>query len=351
MIVVMESNAHQEKVENVLSFLKAKGFEVHISQGVERTIIGVLGDKVNKEDLPIEALEGVEKVIEVLTPYKLASREFQPEDTVIKIGDVEIGGQDLQVMAGPCAVESREQIFEIAHIVKKAGAKIMRGGAFKPRTSPYAFQGLEEKGLQYLAEAREATGLLIVSEVMDTRSVELLSNYVDILQVGARNMQNFALLREVAKSNKPVLLKRGISATIQEWIMAAEYILAGGNNQVILCERGIRTFETYTRNTLDLAVVPIIKQLTHLPVIVDPSHGTGKWKLVNPMAKAAVAAGADGLIIEVHPQPSEALSDGPQSLKPEKFSQLMTELQQFAELMGKRVTQPVEKLYKTGTIG
>ncbi|MDN5321849.1 MAG: 3-deoxy-7-phosphoheptulonate synthase [Clostridia bacterium] len=350
MIVVMEKGVSQEKIEDVIGLLESKGFSLHLSQGVERTIIGVLGDKTQKGDLALEALEGVEKVVPILTPYKLASREMQAEDTIIQIGDVKIGGKDLQVMAGPCAVESREQIMEIAEIVKKGGARIMRGGAYKPRTSPYSFQGLEEKGLQYLAEAREATGILIVSEVMDTRSVELLANYVDILQVGARNMQNFALLKEVAKSNKPVLLKRGLAATIEEWIMAAEYILAGGNKQVILCERGIRTFENYTRNTLDLSVVPIIKHLTHLPIIVDPSHGTGKWRLVNPMAKAAIAAGADGLIIEVHPDPSTALSDGPQSLKPEKYMQLMQELEQMAGIMG-RSLKPSVNLHKTGTEG
>lgn len=283
-------------------------------------------------------------------PSKLAGREFQAEDTVISLGDVTIGGRELQVMAGPCAVESREQALEIAKIVKKGGARIMRGGAYKPRTSPYSFQGLEEKGLEYLAEAGKTAGLLLVSEVMDTRSVDLVANYVDILQIGARNMQNFALLREVAKSNKPVLLKRGLSATIEEWIMAAEYILAGGNRQVILCERGIRTFETFTRNTLDLSAVPVIKQLTHLPVIVDPSHGTGKWELVNPMAKAAIAAGADGLIIEVHPQPGEALSDGHQSLNEEKYLQLMKELEQIALCMSRNLGIS-GVLKKTGTEG
>ncbi|MEW6661394.1 MAG: 3-deoxy-7-phosphoheptulonate synthase [Bacillota bacterium] len=282
--------------------------------------------------------------------YKLASREFQAADTVICLGDVTIGGRELQVMAGPCSVESRDQALEIAKIVKKGGARIMRGGAYKPRTSPYSFQGLEEKGLDYLAEAGRAAGLLLVSEVMDTRSVDLVANYVDIIQIGARNMQNFALLREVAKNNKPVLLKRGLSATIEEWIMAAEYILAGGNRQVILCERGIRTFETFTRNTLDLSAVPVIKQLTHLPVIVDPSHGTGKWELVNPMAKAAIAAGADGLMIEVHPRPSEALSDGPQSLKPERYFQLMKELEHIALCMSRNLGIP-GGLKKTGTEG
>lgn len=281
---------------------------------------------------------------------KLVSREHQAEDTVISIGDVIIGDRELQVMAGPCAVESREQALEIARIVKEGGARIMRGGAYKPRTSPYSFQGLEEKGLEYLAEAGKAAGLLLVSEVMDPRSVDLVANYVDILQIGARNMQNFSLLREVAKCDKPVLLKRGMSATIEEWLMAAEYILAGGNKQVILCERGIRTFETYTRNTLDLSAVPILKQLTHLPVIVDPSHGTGKLELINPMAKAAIAAGADGLIIEVHPRPEEALSDGPQSLKPESYFQLMKELADLALYMQRSLGMN-GVLKRTGTEG
>ena len=271
----------------------------------------------------------------VVTPYKLASREFHPEDTIIRIGDLTIGGNELQVMAGPCAVESREQMLEVAEMVKASGAKILRGGAFKPRTSPYSFAGLEEKGLQFMAEAREKTGLKIVSEVMDPRSVEMVAEYCDIVQIGARNMQNFNLLREVGKIRKPVLLKRGLSATIEEWIMAAEYVLAGGNEQVIFCERGIRTFETYTRNTLDISAVPIIKSLTHLPIIVDPSHGTGKWRLVEPMAKAAIAAGADGLMIEVHPDPLHAMSDGPQSLKPHKFDAVMKEMQQIAQAMGK----------------
>ncbi|NLT94479.1 MAG: 3-deoxy-7-phosphoheptulonate synthase [Clostridia bacterium] len=351
MIVVMEKGVSEEKLERVLDYLQGKGFSLHISRGIERTIIGVLGDKNKMEErLPLEALEGVEKVVPILTPYKLASREFKAQDTVITIGDVTIGGQELQVMAGPCAVESREQLLETAAIVKQGGAKILRGGAFKPRTSPYSFQGLEKKGLEYLAEARETTGLLIVTEVMDTRSVDLVSRYADILQIGARNMQNFPLLKEVGKTNKPVLLKRGLSATVEEWIMAAEYILAAGNNQVILCERGIRTFETYTRNTLDLSVVPVIKHLTHLPIIVDPSHGTGKWRLVGPMAKAAVVAGVDGLIIEVHPNPVEALSDGPQSLKPEKYYQLMEELRQLAPVMSRSLSGTAH-FEKTGTEG
>jgi 3-deoxy-7-phosphoheptulonate synthase len=288
-------------------------------------------------DLALEVMEGVEKVIPILAPYKLASREFKPDDTVIRIGDVTIGGEEIQVMAGPCAVESREQLLEVAEMVRERGARILRGGAFKPRTSPYAFQGLEEKGLEYLAEAREKTGLLVVTEVMDTQKVAMVAQYADILQIGARNMQNFPLLREVAKYNKPVLLKRGLSATIEEWIMAAEYIMVSGNHQVILCERGIRTFESFTRNTLDLSAVPVIKELSHLPIIVDPSHSTGKWKLVQPMARSAIAAGADGLIIEVHPKPSEALCDGPQSVTPERFSNIMGDLQKMAVVMGRTI--------------
>jgi 3-deoxy-7-phosphoheptulonate synthase len=350
MIVVMEKGVSEEKLEKVLDYLQGKGFSLHLSRGIERTIIGILADKNQKQNLPLEALEGVEKVVPILSPYKLASREFKQEDTIITIGDIVIGGRELQIMAGPCAVESREQLLETAAIIKRGGAKILRGGAYKPRTSPYSFQGLEEKGLEYLAEAREATGLLIVTEVMDTKSVDLVSHYADILQIGARNMQNFPLLKEVGKTNKPVLLKRGLSATIEEWIMAAEYILAAGNNQVILCERGIRTFETYTRNTLDLSVVPVIKHLTHLPIIVDPSHSTGKWRLVNPMAKAAIAAGVDGLIIEVHPNPIEALSDGRQSLKPEKYYQLMDELEELANVMN-RSLQGTRNFEKTGTEG
>ena len=336
MIIVVNNGNDREKLQNVVNYLEAQGLRLHISEGVQRTIIGLVGaTQEQKNSLNAESLDGVEKVMPVVTPYKLASREFHPEDTVIRIGDVTIGGNELQVMAGPCAVESREQMLEVAELVKASGAKILRGGAFKPRTSPYSFAGLEEKGLQFMAEAREKTGLKIVSEVMDPRSVQLVAEYCDIVQIGARNMQNFNLLREVGKINKPVLLKRGLSATIEEWIMAAEYVLSGGNEQVIFCERGIRTFETFTRNTLDISAVPIIKSLTHLPIIVDPSHGTGKWNLVQPMARASVAAGADGLMIEVHPDPLHAMSDGPQSLKPHKFDAVMKELQQMAQIMGK----------------
>lgn len=335
MIVVMNRGASQPEVERVLAKLEREGFSVHLSQGVERTIIGAIGDKTRLSAVALEAMSGVDKVVPILQPFKLASRDFHPENTVIQVGDIEIGGDQVQVMAGPCAVESREQLLESAHRVKEAGATILRGGAFKPRTSPYSFQGLGEEGLKLLVEAREQTGLLVVTEVMDPQSVDVVCEYADIIQIGARNMQNFFLLREVARTNKPILLKRGPSATLEEWIMAAEYIMVGGNFNVMLCERGIRTFETYTRNTLDLSMVPAVKYLTHLPVIVDPSHGTGKWRLVTPMARAAVAAGADGLIVEVHPQPSEALSDGPQSLTPDNFARLMDDLRRVSAAMGR----------------
>ncbi|KAB2954631.1 3-deoxy-7-phosphoheptulonate synthase [Heliorestis acidaminivorans] len=335
MIIVMNRGASEESISSVCERLEKEGFIIHLSRGVERTIIGAVGDKTRIDRSNLEALPGVEKIVSILQPYKLAGRDFRQEDTVITIGDVEIGGNQVQVFAGPCAVESWEQLIESARAVKEAGAKILRGGAFKPRTSPYAFQGLEEKGLQLLAKAREETGLLITTEVMDPRSIEIIAHYSDILQVGARNMQNFFLLKELAKIEKPILLKRGLSSTIEEWLMAAEYLMAGGNNQVILCERGIRTFETYTRNTLDISAVPIVKQLSHLPVIVDPSHGTGKWQLVRPMSQASIAAGADGLMIEVHPNPSEALCDGPQSLTPENFTVLMEDMRKMARIMGK----------------
>lgn len=337
MIVVMKTGVSEENVQNVISKLQKNGYQIHESRGVEKILLGAVGDKMRSLELNLEAMEGVEKVVSILAPFKLASREFKAEDTHIKVGDITIGGDELQVMAGPCAVESREQLLEVAAMVKEKGARILRGGAFKPRTSPYAFQGLEEEGLKYLAEAREKTGLAVVTEVMDTRKVEMVAHYADILQVGARNMQNFPLLREVACYNKPVLVKRGLNSTIEEWIMAAEYIMASGNHQVILCERGIRTFEVYTRNTLDLSAIPVVKHLTHLPVIVDPSHATGKWRLVQPMARAAVAAGADGLIIEVHPNPSEALCDGPQSLTPDRFGNMMEELRIISGVLGKRV--------------
>lgn len=337
MIVVMSHDADEKDITTVVGRLEKEGFSIHLSKGVVRTIIGAVGDKSRLNTGAIEALPGVERVVPILQPYKLASREFKPENTVITIDDVVIGGEEIQIMAGPCAVESQEQVLQAAWAVKNAGAKIFRGGAFKPRTSPYAFQGLEEEGLKLLAEARRQTGLKIITEVVDVNSLPLVAEYTDILQIGARNMQNFFLLREVAKHNRPVMLKRGPSATIEEWILAAEYIMAGGNHQVILCERGIRTFETITRNTLDLSAVPVLKHLTHLPVVVDPSHGTGKWKLVAPMAKAAVAAGADALMIEVHPNPEEALSDGPQSLRPNNFETLMQDIRQITEAVGRKL--------------
>lgn len=335
----MENGAKEDAIRRVVEKLEENGFAIHLSQGVERTIIGAVGDKSRLSDLSIEAMSSVDRVISILAPYKLASREFKSDNTIIKLGDVTIGGNEIQIMAGPCAVESREQALEIADIVKRSGAKIMRGGAFKPRTSPYAFQGLGEEGLKILAEAGETYGLKIITEVMEPGNVELVAHYSDILQIGARNMQNFPLLKEVAKFGKPILIKRGLSATIEEWIMAAEYVLNGGNSQVMLCERGIRTFETYTRNTLDLSAVVAAKQLTHLPVIVDPSHGTGKWKLVGPMALAAVTAGADGLIIEVHPRPSEALCDGSQSLTEENFNTLLVKINKVANAVDRKAVQ------------
>ncbi|MZP28145.1 3-deoxy-7-phosphoheptulonate synthase [Heliobacterium undosum] len=335
MIIVMSEGATEQQIEAIKQRLTKEGLQLHLSQGVEKTIIGVIGDKSRISASTLEAQPGVEKVMPVLQPYKLAGRSFRHENTVIRIGDVEIGGDELQVFAGPCAVESWDQLLESAQAVKAAGAKILRGGAFKPRTSPYAFQGLEEQGLKLLAQAREETGLLICTEVMDTRSIEVIAEYSDILQVGTRNMQNFHLLRELSRVNRPILLKRGLSATIEEWLMAAEYIMAGGNYNVILCERGIRTFETQTRNTLDLSAIPIIKSLSHLPIIVDPSHGTGKRHLVRPMSMASVAAGADGIMVEVHPNPAEALCDGPQSLRPEEFVSLMDDLRRVAGVMGR----------------
>ncbi|MDH7576294.1 MAG: 3-deoxy-7-phosphoheptulonate synthase [Bacillota bacterium] len=335
MIIVMEASATQKEIEAVQARLIQEGFSVHLSQGVARTIIGVIGDRTRALSLSLGMMPGVEKVVPILNPFKLASREFRQENTIIEVGPHLLGGKQIHIIAGPCAVEGRDQLLETAFTVKEAGATFLRGGAFKPRTSPYSFQGLEEKGLEILAEARQKTGLLIVTEVMDPRLVPLVAAYADILQIGARNMQNFFLLREVAKIEKPVLLKRGPSATIEEWLMAAEYIMLGGNHQIVLCERGIRTFETFTRNTLDLSAVPVIKQLSHLPVIVDPSHGTGKWWLVQPMARAAVAAGADGLMVEVHPSPSDALSDGQQSLTPENFRSLIAGVREVSQAVGR----------------
>ncbi|HWR40901.1 MAG TPA: 3-deoxy-7-phosphoheptulonate synthase [Patescibacteria group bacterium] len=335
MIIVMSPKATQEELDKVVELVVDAGLKVHLSEGECRTIIGVIGDKGMMLELPLEVMPGVEKTVSVTESFKLVSREFRPENTIINIGDVQVGGKQLVVMAGPCAVESREQLLESAKIVKSAGAQFLRGGAYKPRTSPYAFQGLEEKGLEMLAEAREATGLKIVTEVVDAQAVPTVAAYADVLQIGARNMQNFQLLRAVGKTNRPVLLKRGLAATINEWLNAAEYIMNEGNYQVMFCERGIRTFEDYTRNTLDLSAAAALKHISHLPVIVDPSHGTGKWRLVQPMSRAAIACGADGLMIEVHPNPALAMSDGKQSLTPENYRALMKEMSAIAAVMGR----------------
>ena len=335
MIIVLKPDATKQQLDHVLERVKALGLKPMVSQGTERTIIGVIGPEDALRVQPLEVIPGIEKVMPVLKPYKLVSREFKPESSVVSVNGVKIGGKSLVVMAGPCSVENRPMLFETARAVKQAGAQILRGGAFKPRTSPYSFQGLGEEGLKLLKDVGKRTGMKVVTELMDARHVELVERYADILQIGARNMQNFELLKEVGQSNKPVLLKRGLSATISEFLLAAEYILSQGNFHVILCERGIRTFEDQTRFTLDLNAVPVIKRLSHLPVVVDPSHGTGSWEYVAPMAKAAVAAGADGLIIEVHPNPEVALSDGPQSLLPKKFARLMEELGKVARAVGR----------------
>jgi 3-deoxy-7-phosphoheptulonate synthase len=339
-IVVMKSGVEREQVRAVIARLEALGFAAHLSEGKERTVIGAIGDRSVLEAASLEAMPGVERLVPIRQPFKLASREFQRESTVVSVGGVLVGGEAVAVIAGPCAVESREQLMATAAAVKAAGAHMLRGGAFKPRSSPYTFQGMEEEGLRILAEARERFGLPIVTEVMSPDAVELVAEYADCLQIGTRNMQNFQLLREAGRSRRPVLLKRGMAATIQEWLMAAEYVLSEGNRQVILCERGIRTFETATRNTLDLNAVPVAKELSHLPVIVDPSHGTGRAALVPPLTRAAVAAGADGLILEVHPNPAEALSDGVQSLLPADFERLMEDVRRVAEAVGRRV-EPV----------
>ncbi len=338
MIIVLKPDATEEQINHIVEKLKGFGLQIHMSKGEERTIIGVIGDERVLANQPLEIFPGVEKVMPILQPFKLVSREFKKEDTIIEFENgVKIGGKKIHVMAGPCAIESKELLIQIAEDVKTAGASFIRGGAFKPRTSPYAFQGLGEEGLKYLAEAKKKTGLLVITEVMDPRDIELILPYTDIIQIGTRNMQNFRLLTEVGGYDKPVLLKRGLAATIKELLMSAEYVMSKGNHKVMLCERGIRTFETYTRNTLDLSAIPVIKKLSHLPVIVDPSHGVGKWDLVAPMAKAAVAAGADGLIIEVHPNPEEAFSDGEQSLKPKVFKELMKELKVIAKAVGREL--------------
>jgi 3-deoxy-7-phosphoheptulonate synthase len=333
MIVVMKEGASPKQVQSVVELLESKGLGVHVSEGTEKTIVGVIGPKERVRSLPMETMPGVEKVVVVSNPFKLASRAFHPQDTLIQVGDHVVGGATPTIIAGPCSVESKEQILEIAHSVRKAGAHMLRGGAYKPRSSPYSFQGLGEEGLQYLALAREETDLPIVSEVMEIDAIPLMLQYVDVLQIGARNMQNYPLLKAVGKTNTPVLLKRGLSATIEEWLMSAEYVLSEGNQNVILCERGIRTFETYTRNTLDLNAVPVAQYLSHLPIIVDPSHGVGHWRYVTAMARAGIAAGANGVIVEVHPNPKEAFSDGDQSLTLENFENMVTEVQRITRAM------------------
>jgi 3-deoxy-7-phosphoheptulonate synthase len=337
MIIVLRPDATKRQIDHIIDRVKKLGLKPMVSRGVERTIIGVIGEEDILRVQPLEAYPGVEKVMPILKPYKLVSREFKPGDTIIDLDGVKIGGKKIVVMAGPCSVEDLENLMDVGKSVKASGALVLRGGAFKPRTSPYSFQGLGEEGLKYLKEVKNKTGLKIVTEVMDTRDVALVERYADILQIGARNMQNFNLLKEVGYSKKPALLKRGISSTIKEFLMSAEYILSNGNFNCVLCERGIRTFEDATRFTLDLSAVPVIKKLSHLPVIVDPSHGTGHWNLVSSMAKAAIAAGADGLIIEVHPNPEEAFSDGEQSLLPEKFEQLMKELRPVVKAVGREL--------------
>jgi 3-deoxy-7-phosphoheptulonate synthase len=337
MVVVMQERATEEQIEKVVAHLVELGMDVHRSTGVSRTVLGAVGDDRQIDPRLIEMLDGVTEVLRVTEPYKLASRAFKPEGTVVAIGDVRVGGDEVIVMAGPCSAESDEQVNGVAAAVKKAGAKVLRGGAFKPRSSPYSFQGLGEEGLRMLRAAANQHDLKLVSEVMDISQIELIDKYADIFQLGARNMQNFTLLRELGRARKPVLLKRGISATIEEWLLSAEYILAGGNAQVILCERGIRTFESYTRNTLDISAIPVVKKRSHLPIIADPSHGTGRRDKVAPMARAAVAAGADGLIIEVHCDPDHALSDGAQSLYPQQFDRLMAELRIIAPAIGRTI--------------
>ena len=338
MIIVMRSGAKKQELKEVLQKIRKLGYKTHIIHGVERDVIGAVGDERGKARLQsLEVLAGVEKVVPILKPFKLAGREMHPEPTVVGVGKVSIGGPNFAIIAGPCSVESREQIMETAAAVKKAGAAILRGGAYKPRTSPYSFQGMEEEGLKILAEAGKKHKLPVITEIVNPMDADLVYQYTDIIQVGARNVQNFALLKILGQIDKPILLKRGMMTTIEEFLMSAEYILSEGNSQVILCERGIRTFEKATRNTLDLSAVPVIKNMSHLPIIVDPSHAVGHWEYVLPMSKAAAAAGADGLMIEVHVHPEEAFSDGLQSLKPEKFTELVREVRPFVRAAGKKL--------------
>ena len=344
MVVVMEEGAAPAQVDRVVAHLEHMGLAVHRSIGANRTLLGVVGESPQGDPQLVQTFDGVQEVVQISEPYKLASRAFRPQGTVIALDDVRIGGDEVVVMAGPCSAENEEQVHASAAAVRRAGAKVLRGGAFKPRSSPYSFQGLGEEGLRMLRDAARAQNMKLVSEVMDASQIDTVEQYADIFQVGARNMQNFSLLRELGKTRKPVLLKRGISATIEEWLLSAEYLLGGGNMDVILCERGIRTFETYTRNTLDISAIPIVKKLSHLPIFVDPSHGTGRRDKVAPMARAAVAAGADGLIIEVHVDPDHALSDGAQSLFPSQFDRLMAELRIIAPAIGRAIcVEPVAR--------
>ncbi len=337
MIIVMSPKATQENIDRVIDRLKDSGLRAHLSTGEDCTIIGVIGDRKKIAGLEVSMMEGVEKTVRITEKYKLVSRNFHPENTIVDVAGFPIGGEELAIMAGPCSVESEEQLMEAAKAVKAGGAQFLRGGAFKPRTSPYDFQGLAVDGLKMLRRVADTVGLRVVTEIVDKEDIEAVGKYADIYQVGARNMQNFQLLKALGKTRKPVMLKRGLSATISEWLNAAEYIMAGGNENVIFCERGIRTYETFTRNTLDISAVAAVKELSHLPIIVDPSHGTGRWQMVQPMARAAVAASCDGLIIEVHPHPEVALSDGDQSLTPKNFNALMEELKKIAVVMGRRV--------------
>ena len=341
MVVIMNADATQADIEGVISAIEEKGLEAKVMEGAHQKIVGVIGDKTKLAATPLDAMHGVETTVAISKSYKLASREFHPASTVVDIRGIKIGDGTPVVMAGPCAVESREQLLETAQLVKEGGAQFIRGGAYKPRTSPYAFQGLEEEGLKYLAEARERTGLAVVTEVTVVEAVDTVAAYADLLQVGARNMQNFGLLKAVGRAGKPVMLKRGLAATIDEWLNAAEYIMNEGNPNVILCERGIRTYETYTRNTFDISAIPAIKHLSHLPIIADPSHGTGKWRMIKPVSLASIAAGADGLIIEVHPNPARALSDGPQSLTPENYRDLMASVQKLSRFMKDEQIEPM----------
>jgi 3-deoxy-7-phosphoheptulonate synthase len=336
-LVVMRQDATEEQIRGVMRAIEARGFKGHPIPGAQRTAIGITGNRGAVEAPVFESLPGVLEVIPVTHAYKLVSREVKPDDTRVRIGDVEVGGEGLVVVAGPCAVESTEQTLRVAREVKKAGAHLLRGGAFKPRTSPYAFQGLGKEGLEILAHAREETGLPVVTEALDGEGVDLVERYADAIQIGARNMQNFPLLKRAGRSKKPVILKRGMSATLEEFLMSAEYILAEGNYQVVLCERGVRTFSDFSRNTLDLAVVPAVKRLSHLPILVDPSHGTGRRDKVAPLSRAAAAVGADGVMVEVHHDPDAALSDGPQSITPDMFAELMTDLRQIAPVIGRRL--------------